>query len=57
MTTTCAQVEVGSERVGKPVKSASLGVERIGRGLFRGTGVDRLRAYCSMQGEGMMRVT
>lgn len=42
MTTTCAEVEEGSERTGKPVASASLGVERIGRGLSRDTGGVRL---------------
>jgi hypothetical protein len=57
MTTACAHVEPGSERAGKPVKSASLGVERIGRGLFRGTKAVRMRAYVPMQGEGTMRVT
>jgi hypothetical protein len=38
----CTEVEEGSERADKPVVSASVGVERIGRGLSRGTGVVRL---------------
>ena len=57
MTTVCTHVEVGSERAGKPVAFASVGVERIGRGLSRGTGVVRVRAYWLAQGEETMKVT
>jgi hypothetical protein len=42
MTTTCTEAEEGSERADKPVVSASLGVERIGRELSRDTEKVRL---------------